>query len=85
MPMLDDVSGYSVVRVLKSKGDSGEGLKEIIAQKKPATGNTVKRLKSENATELLSGIYQKWLRSTDIAYELSPLLSLEYNEKAERV
>lgn len=85
IPLLDDASGLSMVRLLRSKDGSAAALKEMIAQMEKTTGRSVKRLRSDNATELLSKKFQGWLREKGITHEKSPAYSPESNGKAERV
>lgn len=53
IPLLDDASGFMMVRFMNSKNKSAAALKEIIAQMEKTTGRSVKRLRSDNAIELM--------------------------------
>lgn len=85
LPLLDDSSGLSMVRLLKTKDESTVALQEMIALMEKTTGRSVKRLRSDNASELLSNRFQNWLRERGIQHETSPVYSPESNGKAERI
>lgn len=84
IPLLKIASGLSMLRLLISKDESAAGLKEIIAQMENTTGRSVRRLKSDNATELRSNKFQSWLQEKGIIHETSPAYSPELNGKEER-
>lgn len=74
-----------MVRTLESQIDSGEATKEIITPMERPAAFTVKRLESDNATELLNGTFQKGLRSKSMVHKLSSFYSPDTNGKAERL
>lgn len=66
IPLLDDASRLLIVLLLRSKDGSGAALKDMIAQMEKTTGCSVKWLRSNNATELLSKKFQVWWREKRI-------------------
>lgn len=81
--LLDDSSGPSMLILLRYTDESREALKEMISQMENNTGHSVKRLRSDRASELLSRSIQSWLREKVFAHEASPDYSPESNVKAE--
>lgn len=57
IPLLDDASGLSMVRLTKKNWYSTEAVKEIITQMDNLTSQNVKHLRGDNASELLSNFF----------------------------
>lgn len=85
MLLLDHASGLSMARLLRSKDESAAALKDMIAEMEKTTGRSVKRRRSEDATELLSKKFQGWLLEKRIIHEISPAYSLQSIGNAEGI
>ena len=98
IPLYYDSSAVSLVLFLRTRDEAGSAIKEMIleleTQRKSRvkvlhisvySGEIVKRLRTDNAKEFLSGIFQKWMQSRGITHELTSAYSPESNGKAERL
>ena len=85
VPLLDDASGLSMITMVKRKSEVAKVVKDMIQKMERLTGKVVKRLRSDNASELLSTSFKQWISEKGITQELSPPYSPESNGKAERV
>lgn len=52
LPMLDDVSGISMFQISNFRSDAEVAAKQMVAQMERAMGNTMKRLRCDNAAKL---------------------------------
>lgn len=85
LALQDDTNGLSLVGLLNSKDESPIALNEMIAQMDNTTGNSVRQLSSDNATELLGKRFHDWLCQNSITHDTSLAYAPESNGKSERV
>ena len=79
VPVLDETTGISMVRPIKKKSEAPAAVKEMIAVMENMTQKTVKRFRSDNASEFLSKSFQSYLSQKGIKMETSPPYSPESN------
>lgn len=94
--LLDEYSGYSMVRFMREKGDASERVKEMI--KSMETGlsirlgkllilnrSSVRNLRSDGGGEYIGSEFSQWLKLNGIHHELTTPYSPESNGHAERL
>ena len=86
----DDSSGLSLVRLLPTKDNAFQAVREMITELEAVRNIKVKRLRvrrlrSDNGIVFLSRNFQSWLKGKGIVHELSSIYSPESNGKAGRM
>jgi len=84
MGMRDDATGYSVVSVLKSKDEARAAVKGWIRNLQTQSGVKVKRVRADNADELMGAEMQAFYKDEGITPEPSTPYTPEQNGVAER-
>lgn len=79
--LVDEYSGYSMVRFLKWKGQAADSLMEMILETEKLFNSKVDNLYLIRGKSVL----QKWLNSRGIVHELTTAYSPESNGRAERL
>lgn len=80
----DEMSSYRVLFFLERKSEAIESLKAYIAYVLKKTGNKVKIMRSDNASELTSTSFEQHLRDNNITHELSAPYVPQQNGLVER-
>ena len=85
LTVLDDASSASWVAFLKRKSDTATAFKRIIREVQNASGNRIKRVRTDPGTEYFSTTLQSFFDEEGICHEPTSAYSPESNGKAERL
>ena len=85
MVIVDTFSQRSFVQLLEKKSDAADALMRWIPQMELQTGKKLKRLRSDNGGEFLSGKFTDWLSLRGTVQQTTPSYSLQSNGIAERM
>lgn len=83
--ILDDFSHFLVVKVLKSKNEAEENLKQYIKEVERQHGTKVKRIRLDNGGEFSSNNFKSYCRNNGIKLEYTMSYSPQMNGKSERM
>lgn len=81
----DDKSRFTTVCLIKSRDVMPECIKNYVTWAERQTGANIKRIRTDNARELLSNDFQSYLLQHGIKHELSVPYAHPQNGRAERV
>ena len=85
MVIVDTFSERSFVKLLTKKSDAADVLMRWIPQVETMTGKKLKRLRSDNGGEFLSGNFTDWLSLRGTVQQTTPSYSPQSNGIAERM
>ena len=85
MVIVDTFSQRAFVQLLAKKSDAAEALMRWIPMVELQTGKKLKRLRSDNGGEFLSGKFQDWLSHRGVVQQTTPSYSPQSNGIAERM
>ena len=85
MVIVDTFSQRSFVQLLEKKSDAADALMRWIPQMELQTGKKLKRLRSDNGGEFLSGKFTDWLSLRGTVQQTTPSYSPQSNGIAERM
>lgn len=94
--LIDEYSGYSMVRFMKHKTETGGFVREMILEAESLFNETigtlylirrkkVKWLRSDGGGEYISDTFSEWLKERGIIHEITTAYSPESNGRAERL
>ena len=85
--LLDDATGYGLVRILQQRGQAYTALQEMVAEMESLYpgGSRLRTLRSDNGGEYVSLQLEQWLRSRGTVHQYSAPYTPQQNGAAERV
>ena len=85
MVLVDTYSQRSFVYLLAKKSDAAEVIMRWVVMVELQTGKKLKRLRSDNGGEFLSGKFKEWLSERGVVQQTTPSYSPQSNGIAERM
>ena len=82
---LDDCSGLSIVRPVRTKGDVVPLVRDVLQLFETQSGKSVRAVRTDRGSEYFSGTVQNFLASKGILHQASARYTPEQNGRAERL
>jgi transposase InsO family protein len=84
LTIVDQFSGFKVVKLLKHKSETLMMLEEFVPWAESQTGHKIKRIVSDNGGEFKNMFFEEFCRERGISHNFAPAYTPQDNGMAER-